>query len=949
VLDISGKVIGVATRKATQLEGTAFCIPVEDLRAALARVEQPTETSVARTESSLKPGSGLELRYAWKPGETYVYSVRVTYEVNRTVVSLEGSSIYKVKSSDQGKVLLAHRGWLITRKRPKDQSSGSEVGMPGGPSMSELRLDLRGDVTGAKGNLPLPLLGDLSLLVIEPLPEERLAQWDDVQNVALLETQGGGQASPFRFGRPTLAERIRERRPGGRLSPRVGMGPRMGVGPRIGAGNRLGTRAGSRGNLRRAPAPSAPETKVVAHPAQERAEYTLGATTGKIASISKTYELKSEESVGDEPGLLMTGQGTFTFDADAGVPLGLEFTARVTENSESITLRVPIQVSCKLLEGAERERALRFPVLMPTAMNPVSDTDLTEALAELQSPDNGRRRAGALRLRDGAPIDARRAEVAHALNGLLTDHDGFVRAAVIQALGVWGDGLSVPLLLEHLNDDHYGSRGELFEAIARIEPEERTARAMIPWLEKDAGQASRVLRAMGSVAEPVLLEFVRSDARPDSRMEAVRVLKEMGTSRSLPELKELASKRASEELGRVAADVARTIQARYLKGAELTAVLEGLRSNDANRRRDAARRLLPATLIPARRDEVSKVLTSRLSEPDNETQSLVIRELGSWGDATAAGALRERLKDPSFLPWREALETLGKIGRDKASAEVITRWMKQDRGLVFRALEAIGPPAEHAVIAVVQSKEDWPVRSEACKILGTIGTKASIPVLQEAMKDKQNGFVVMASEASLKKLEKAKMTDAEVQVAIERLKAADPTPRRETAHSLAEAPVDPSHQAEIAKALGDALSDREESVQREALGALRVWGNHASAEALADRCRGKQWNPWREGLEALVRIDPGPETARTLIERMPEDYGHVRRLLGQIGPSAEPVLLGAVQGAADAGVRVESCRVLATIGTEASLPVLRAAAARQGEGQLAAVAEEAVRAITERE
>ena len=47
VIDLSGKVIGVASRKATQLEGTAFCIPVEDLRAAMAKVGSRPDTAVA--------------------------------------------------------------------------------------------------------------------------------------------------------------------------------------------------------------------------------------------------------------------------------------------------------------------------------------------------------------------------------------------------------------------------------------------------------------------------------------------------------------------------------------------------------------------------------------------------------------------------------------------------------------------------------------------------------------------------------------------------------------------------------------------------------------------------------------------------------------------------------------------------------------------------------------
>lgn len=82
---------------------------------------------------------------------------------------------------------------------------------------------------------------------------------------------------------------------------------------------------------------------------------------------------------------------------------------------------------------------------------------------------------------------------------------------------------------------------------------------------------------------------------------------------------------------------------------------------------------------------------------------------------------------------------------------------------------------------------------------------------------------------------------------------------------------------------------------------------------------------------------------------MPEDFGHVTRLLRELGPSAEPLILKAVQNASDSRVRVESCRVLESIGTETSLPILRSAAAAMGEGQVASAAEDALRGIAERE
>jgi len=128
-----------------------------------------------------------------------------------------------------------------------------------------------------------------------------------------------------------------------------------------------------------------------------------------------------------------------------------------------------------------------------------------------------------------------------------------------------------------------------------------------------------------------------------------------------------------------------------------------------------------------------------------------------------------------------------------------------------------------------------------------------------------------------------------------------------------------------------------------------VWGDRTSARALVDRCNDKSFSPWREALEVLARLDPRPQTAGILIGRMPDDYSHVLRLLREMGAVAEPAILQAFQKAPDVRVRVESCRVLEVIGTELSLAMLQAAAARTGEGIVAAAAEDALKGISERE
>ena len=672
VIDASGKVVGVVSLKTTKLEATAFCIPVDELNAALAKVESQPQPEIAAVSATAGKGPELDLRYNWKAGETYVYKVHVLYQAGKSVVAFDGSSIYHAKSADDSGATLAYRGWLISRLRPKDPKSGgpANVRMPNAPATTELQLDLKGDVQDTKGTLALPFLGDLSMLMIEPLADEPLAQWDEVHQISLNEIHTSTSSAGISLGRPSAINRLRAvateqpYRTARRRTCCAEPGRRRGWcwcganvrRPGAMAGSRLGARSALRGGARNAPAPRAAqqnvEVTVIGHPAQERQEYALGTRSADTVAIQKTYELKSDEMTGDKPRLLMTGQGTITFDTKAGVPLALEYKATITENVENASVDIPVEVSCKLLEGEERARALRFPFIPVTAMVPLTEADVRQAQTDLKSADSGRRVRAAQRLRDAAPLDDRRDAVAKAFLTLLDDRDGSVRNSAIQALGVWGDKDAATALLKRLNDDRYGSRGELFEALGRIEPNEPTAKAMVEWLKRDAGQAGRVLRAMGPVAEKALLEFVSSAAETNPREEACRVLKDIGTSQSVPALQTLAALKDNEDLARIAEGAVRTISARYLKESEVAAIVKTLDSPDGGTRRAAMRRLLAASPIESSRASVAKKLATQLDDPDEGVQRDAVQTLGVLGRPGGRQSSHRKAKRP-FVPSLE--------------------------------------------------------------------------------------------------------------------------------------------------------------------------------------------------------------------------------------------------------------------------------------------------------
>jgi HEAT repeat protein len=898
----------------------------------------------------------VNLRYGWKPGDTYVYAVHVAYDLGKSLVTFDGSSIYHAKESEKNGTNLAHRGWLVIRQRPSDLKSGTPttVRMPSAPASITLLLDPKGDVQDAQGALAVPLLGDLSMLVIEPLADDAVAEWNDVQELTLNEVQRSGGASlPLSMARPNAVSRSRESRLSERIRQRSagGLASRQRGGAGAAAGSRLGGRpAGgkmARNTAARPATNSSSNVTIVAHPVGERSAYSLGTRSGDTVLIKKTYELKTEEVTGDKPHLLMTGQGTTTFDIKAGVPLAVEFKATVTENLTNGSVIIPIEVTCKLLAGKERARALVFPIIPETAMLPLSAADLREAQADLKSPDTGRRVRAAERLRDSAPT-GNRAAVAQELVSLLDDRDAAVRNAAIKALGVWGDKSIAAILIKRLNDDRYGNRGELFEALGRIEPDERTAIAMTEWFKKDEGQASRVLRSMGAAAEPAVLEFLKTGSETRPLEAACRVLRDIGTGQSVPVLKLLAGTKDNIELGQMAERAARAIAGRLLTDADVTSILKDIDSPDLGRRRAAVHRLREATPIESHRSAVATALSKHLSDPDGGIQTDVTQTLKTWGDPAAATALATALKSHSFRPWRDGIEALARLSHTKESAEAIAGWTKEDRGLVMRSLEEIGPSAEPALVALLEPQNEWPIRADACKALGAIGSTACIPSLKRSALDKKDGLVAMAAENALKDIEARTLTDAQWHAIRDDLQSVDANRRREAAVRLAKAQPEPKRRAIVAEALISCLDQSDEPTQKEIVRALGKWGNDESARVLIERCNNPSYKPWRETLEALARFDPGARTADAIVARLADDGGYCYQLLRGMGAPAEPALIRAFQNAPDARVRFEAAKALETIGTDMSLDLLRKAAPEPGEAELAHAAEDALKGIAER-
>ena len=153
----------------------------------------------------------------------------------------------------------------------------------------------------------------------------------------------------------------------------------------------------------------------------------------------------------------------------------------------------------------------------------------------------------------------------------------------------------------------------------------------------------------------------------------------------------------------------------------------------------------------------------------------------------------------------------------------------------------------------------------------------------------------------------------------------------------------------MARAVEPLLHDPDGSVQERAVRALKTWGDAKSEAPLAARVADKNFAPWREATAALARIAPPARATRALLARLGDDAGAVTQALAGQGPGTEAVILDVYRAEPDPRVRGRLIQLLGSLGTEASLPALKEAAGKIGDGVLAAIAEETLKDVSARQ
>jgi hypothetical protein len=142
--------------------------------------------------------------------------------------------------------------------------------------------------------------------------------------------------------------------------------------------------------------------------------------------------------------------------------------------------------------------------------------------------------------------------------------------------------------------------------------------------------------------------------------------------------------------------------------------------------------------------EIVDRLTMLVEDRDVSVRLAAIKAMGTWGDADEVPVLIESLDDESHAVRWAAFESLGKF-RNERGAAAVAKWLSRDRNYASRALIAMGPVAEPAVLALFDvggsvtggglrdsEASDNATRAEACRILQQIGNDRSLSVLKTA-------------------------------------------------------------------------------------------------------------------------------------------------------------------------------------------------------------------------
>ena len=267
-----------------------------------------------------------------------------------------------------------------------------------------------------------------------------------------------------------------------------------------------------------------------------------------------------------------------------------------------------------------------------------------------------------------------------------------------------------------------------------------TAESVAACLTDEENAASQMLVSLGSKAEPAILEYLKG-ARSLDQEKAIRVLAQIGTDKSVAELRRLMRERGFG-VGDAARAALRKIAPREFD--EVGEALMDLETDNWMIQRPALEKLAAAK-PDERRDTVAPALEKLLTgHASTLTADDVAKALAVWANDKTATNLLPLLEENGDRNARHAaMKVLGRLKAVEA-VEPIRRWLLLDTQPAVEALTAIGTPAEEVVIDAM-ADENVQVRRAAVDILREIGTTKCLRILSMAAADRFDTIIARSA------------------------------------------------------------------------------------------------------------------------------------------------------------------------------------------------------------
>ncbi len=267
-----------------------------------------------------------------------------------------------------------------------------------------------------------------------------------------------------------------------------------------------------------------------------------------------------------------------------------------------------------------------------------------------------------------------------------------------------------------------------------------------------------------------------------------------------------------------------------------------------------------------------------------------------------------------------AMFALAEIGSDQAVQAVALALRDEDVSTRLTAMMLLGNVgSEQAGIQIAQTlrtEDDWFARKFGVHILGEIGFSQAVPLLEQALDDKDVPLVRREAILALYKI----VPDRVVRKLIRGLKHKKATVRASSAEALGEIGCE-----KAIPALLQSLLDMKSGIRSEAAEALGRIGYGRSVPSLEQALQAKDSEVRSQAAELLGKIrsvQAIPALTRALEDEGSEVRESVAEALSQIGSKkTAPALLRALQDRSS-GVSEKAAKALGRMGFEQAIPIL---------------------------